>query len=109
MNWKITAPHVPIRFDAGEPLFQAIPIGTNFCADLETADVTYMKLSDDPEVDRSYREWSEGRRKFHEQKARGEVKPQAWQKDYFSGRDAAGNEAAPEHMTKITPPQIKRK
>jgi hypothetical protein len=75
------------------------------CADLEQADVTYMRLSDDPEIDRSYREWSAGRREFHEKKARGEVKPGDWQKDYFTGRDASGREAAPEHMTKVTPPQ----
>jgi hypothetical protein len=109
MNWKFTAPHVPVRFEAGEPLFQAIPIGTNVCADLEQADVTYMKLDDDPEIAKSYREWSAGRKQFHEKKQRGEVKPGDWQRDYFQGRDAFGNEVAPEHMTKITPPKIKRK
>ena len=31
-----------------------------------------------------------GRRRFHEQKASGEVKPDDWQKDYFQGRDAIG-------------------
>jgi hypothetical protein len=109
MNWKFTAPHLPVRFEVGEPLFQAIPIGTNLCADQEQADVTYQKLADDPEIQKSYLEWSAGRKKFHEQKQRGEAKPGDWQRDYFQGRDAFGNEVAPEHMTKITPPKIKRK
>ena len=107
MNWKMTAPGVPVRFDAGEPLFQAIPLARNACADLERASVTYMKLGDDPEVARSYHEWSDSRRKFHEQKARGEVKPDGWQKYYFRGQDASGRDAAPENMTKVTPPPIR--
>jgi hypothetical protein len=67
-----------------------------------------MRLADDPEVARSYQEWSDGRREFHEKKARGEVQQHAWQKDYFSGRDARGRGAAPEHMTRIKPPKIRR-
>jgi hypothetical protein len=34
------------------------------------------------------------------------VKPEDWQKDYFTGRDVSGNEAATEHMTKVMPPKI---
>ena len=107
MNYKITAPQVPIRFDVGEPLFQVIPIGTNVCADLENAKVTFQRLSDDPQAHKSYMEWSAGRTMFHDQKNRGEVQPDAWQKDYFQGREAGGGgSAAPQHMTKIKPPQI---
>jgi hypothetical protein len=105
MNWKFTATNIPVRFEVGEPLFQAIPLGSNICSDLQEATVTYMKLSDDPEVDRSYREWSDGRKKFHQQKASGEVKHDSWQKDYFTGRDAPTHEAE-HHMTKVKPPQI---
>jgi hypothetical protein len=106
MNWKFTAPHLPVRFEVGEPLFQMIPIATNLCADLQDAKVTYQRLSEAPEIDKSYREWSAGRRMFHEQKARGEVKQDDWQRDYFTGRDATGAKAAPEHMTKVTPPKV---
>jgi hypothetical protein len=106
MNYKITAPGAAVRFEAGEPLFQVIPIATNVCGDLEDSKVTYMRLADDPEVYKSYTEWSEGRRTFHEKKARGEVKPDEWQKDYFKGKDASGQDAAPQHMTKVRPPKI---
>ena len=50
MNWKIMAPNQPVRFELGEPLFQAIPLATNICADLEQASVSYQKLGDNPEL-----------------------------------------------------------
>jgi hypothetical protein len=99
-------PHYPVRFDIGEPLFQAIPLVSNVCADLEAASVTYQRLCDDPEILRAYHEWDKGRRQFHEQKAKGEVKPDEWQRDYFQGRDAIGREAATRHMIKVKPPQV---
>ena len=106
MNWKLMTPGEPVRFEPGEPLFQVVPLISNACSDLESAEVTYQKLSDDPEIHRSYQEWNTGRLRFHKQKARGEVKPDDWQKDYFQGRDVSGREVAPDHMTKVKPPQI---
>jgi len=106
MNWKIMVPDVAVRFDAGEPLFQVIPLLSNTCADLSSARVSYMKLTEDPELHQTYNEWHEGRRRFHQQKAQGEVKADEWQKDYFQGRDALGRPAPPDHMTKVKPPQV---
>jgi hypothetical protein len=107
MNWKIMEPGVPVRFEAGEPLFQLIPLMSNICADLESASVTYRKLADDPEIQQAYEQWSTGRDQFHRQKALGEVHPDGWQKDYFHGRDANGREVAPDHRTKVVPPSIR--
>ena len=56
--------------------------------------VTYTKLWENAEVSKAYHEWHNARQMFHQQKARGEVKPDDWQKDYFQGRDAGGREAA---------------
>lgn len=106
MNYKLMRPGEPVRFEVGEPLFQAIPLISNACADLEGAVVTYQKLTEDPDVYRSYQEWHDGRRRFHEQKAQGEVRADDWQKDYFQGRDAVGREAPPDHMTKVKSPRI---
>ena len=107
MNWKVVLPNQPVRFDAGEPLFQAIPLVSNVCADLEAASVTYQRLTDDPEVYQAYQAWNEGRRNFHVQKAKGEVKPDDWQKDYFHGRDSLGQAPATVHMTKVKPPPVR--
>jgi hypothetical protein len=106
MNWKVMRPHEPVRFNVGEPLFQAIPMAGNVCADLEGAVVRYARLSDDPSIARSYLEWQQGRNQFHQQKAAGEVRPDGWQKDYFHGQDASGRGAAPDHRTKVSPPEI---
>lgn len=107
MNWKIMAPEEPVRFDVGTPLFQAIPLVGNVCADLEGATVNYQKLADDPETMRAYQEWNTARRQFHEQKASGGVRADGWQKDYFRGRDVTGREVAPAHNTKVKPPAIR--
>jgi hypothetical protein len=107
MNWKVPIPNRPVRFDFGEPLFQAIPLISNVCADLETASVNYRRLIDEPEMLAQYNDWHHARREFHELKARGEVKGDDWQKDYFLGRDMTGREVAPDHRTKVKAPIIR--
>jgi hypothetical protein len=107
MNWKLTMPHMSVRFEAGEPLFQVIPLASNVGADLEGAKVTYQRLADNPEVSRAYHDWHDGRRRFHEQKSQGEVRADGWQKDYFQGRDAIRQDYAPDHMTRVTPPPVR--
>ena len=106
MNYKILTPNEPVRFELGEPLFQAIPLISNVCADLEAAEVRYQRLSDDPKMFQAYQDWSSARTKFHESKAKSEVKPDQWQKDYFQGREPSGREASTDHMTKVKPPRI---
>lgn len=106
MNYKLMIPHYPVRFDAGEPLFQAIPLISNVCGDLENASVSFQRLVDDPELLRAYQEWDQGRRGFHERKAQGLVKADDWQRDYFQGRDALGREAETRHMIKVRPPRV---
>jgi hypothetical protein len=106
MNWRLFTPNEKVRFEAGEPLFQVIPIATNVCGDLEDAQVVYRRLIDDPPVHKSYQEWHESRKMFHQQKAAGEVPAHEWQKDYFQGRDASGHKATKTHMTKVTPPKV---
>ena len=106
MNWKLMKPGMPTRFEVGQPLFQAIPLLSNVCSEIEAASVTYKKLDDDPEVAQSYREWDRSRSRFMERSKAGELKPDEWQRDYFLGRDASGRQAAPVHMTKVKPPKV---
>ncbi len=109
MNWKLTAPGIPVRFDQGEPILQAIPIGVNIGDQLESANVRYMKLAEDREVFDAYHKWHVARSKFHELKRTGEVGQNDWQKDYFQGKDIFGREVASGHKTKLTPPKIEFK
>jgi hypothetical protein len=107
MNWKLTAPHQTVRFEFGEPLFQAIPLVSNVCADLERASVSYHKLGDNPDLDHAYQEWRQSRDWFHVGKANGQLKPDDWQKDYFQGKGPAQQVATSRHMTKVKPPEIR--
>jgi Family of unknown function (DUF6065) len=94
MNWKIMRPGEPVRFEVGEPIFQAIPLSCSPCADIEGALVTYKKLDDDPEVSRSYREWDLSRKRFMEQSRAGELGPEEWQFDdnnFASFYESRGN------------------
>jgi hypothetical protein len=71
MNWKLTAPNTVVRFEVGEPILQVIPFLRNIGADVESADVSYMQLNDDPELARQYKEWTESRLQFHKGQAAG--------------------------------------
>ncbi len=94
MNYKMMRPNHPVRFEAGEPLFQAIPMLANACLDLEKASVHYRKLDDDPEISRLYREWDKSRTEFTQKNQAGQLKGDDWQRDYFLGRDASGRQLA---------------
>jgi len=106
MNWKVMWPDEPIRYDVGEPLFQVIPLAGNVCADLEGAVVHYARLAEDPAAADAYHRWQQARDQFHQGKARGEVRPDGWQKDYFHGPDATGGAVTADHRTKVIPPKI---
>ena len=65
MNWKMLRPHFPVRFDAGEPILQAIPLAFDICAALERSELSCKRVSDDPEVERRYNAWSTSRMTFN--------------------------------------------
>ena len=107
MNWKLTQAGYAVRFDVGEPLFQAVPLTANLGADLEGATVTYRRLAEDPAMYAAYTRWQAARDQFHQAKRDGQVDPDAWQKDYFKGRDMLGRVVTSGHKTKLTPPTVK--
>jgi hypothetical protein len=107
MNWKLTGPGQVVRFDVGEPLFQAVPLINNLCADLEGATVTYRRLAEDATVAEGYRQWQQARDQFHQAKRDGLVDGDAWQKDYFKGRDMLGRVVTSGHKTKVVPPAVR--
>src|SRR6185295_10805797 len=61
MNWQLLKANEEVRFERGEPIFQAIPLARNPCLDLEQATVVYRRLDDDPVVASEYRTWVESR------------------------------------------------
>ena len=99
MNWKITRPHHPIRFERGEPICMIVPLPRGFS---ENLDPIYKSLQDEPVLEREYREWMKSRADFLTNLAAREPEAvkQAWQKDYNKGVTPLGEQAA-EHQTRL--------
>lgn len=96
MNWKLTRPFCPVRFDAGEPICMLVPVQRGL---LESLDPQRRSLADNLELAARYRTWSHERDRFHDEVRRG-VTREEWQRDYFKGRDPDGT-TAPEHQVKL--------
>ena len=107
MNWKLTQPGLPVRFDAGEPLYQAVPLDSNPGTDLAGANVTYRRLAEDPATAEAFARWKRSRDDFKQAQAAGQRPTDAWQRDYFKGQDVLGRAVTSGHQTKVTPPAVR--
>ncbi len=101
MNWRITRPDHPVRFERGEPfcLIQPCDVGL-----LERMRPTLKDLADDPDLEASFRRWSERRFAFDELRPSGRS-----QHTYTQGRNEAAD-TVPDHRTSLnlrefTPPE----
>ena len=94
MNWKIMIPNKPVRFEMGEPLFQAIPLVEQRLRGPGRRVGHLSEADDDPELSAPTRNGTRAAGSSTSRRPAGEVKPDDWQKDYFQGRDAIGREAA---------------
>ncbi len=102
MNWQVTRPEHPIRFESGEPFCMIVPQRRN---ELESFSPEKRPLTDDEALERGFRQWERRRDelmmlKFVSRYGKvDDFDPRSWQKDYFRGRTSEGS-AAPEHQTK---------
>lgn len=103
MNWKFTAPHRPVRFEADEPFCAIFPIQRRL---LEGVEPEIRRLSDDPELARKFNDWSAGRAQFNADLMQEGSTAQAekWQKSYYLGLLPDGSPADPDHLIKLRPP-----
>jgi hypothetical protein len=62
MNWKLTRPDLPVRFERGEPFAMVVPQRR---LDLERYEPTIRPLSDSPELHERVKQWSAKRRLEH--------------------------------------------
>jgi hypothetical protein len=99
MNWKLTRPGLPVRFERGEPICMVVPFPRHLLSSLNPI---RTPLSNDPVSEERHRTWSRDRDAFHRKiEERDEVAiNQGWQKDYFQGRDP-GLESFADHQTKL--------
>jgi hypothetical protein len=93
MNWKITRPFTPVRFEVGEPVCMLVPQRRG---ELESYAPEILPLSADPALAARHEAWARSRQEFLRAKTDG------WQRDYFQGRHVDGSsEDAAAHQTRI--------
>jgi hypothetical protein len=107
MNWKIMRRGDAVRFESGEPIFQAIPLSNNPCAGIESALVVYKKLDDDPEISRAYHGLDQSRERCKQPSDIGELEPDVWQQDHLLDSDTSEPQAVPVHITEVRPPKVR--
>lgn len=101
-NWKITKPNVFVHWKKGDPICMIIPYPIGL---IEKVTGEYKVLSDNPELEKTYRDWSAYRDDFNNNDKK-RADGGGWQKDYFLGKKcpfAHGQEnIASPHKTKFT-------
>ena len=100
-------PHFPVRFEAGEPILQAIPLAFDLCGALERSELSVKRVHDDPEVLREFEAWSASRSEFNRARANDKIPGKDWQKHYFQGRSMTGQRPEAPHHTRIVTPAIR--
>lgn len=89
MNYQFTRPGQWIEFAAGEPFCRIVPLSLDLPEQLLPE---LAVLEDNPKLAEQYRQWSAARNQFNRQLDNpwsSETK-QGWQKEYFQGREFAG-------------------
>lgn len=97
MNWKLTRPDTWIVFEEREPVCMIFPVPRR---GLERVAPEIRAVSDNPELERRYKQWRRSRDGFN--RTLGRFGPGAdWQKHYFRGASVLG-ELFRGHQTKIS-------
>jgi hypothetical protein len=101
MNWKLTRPDCPVRFEAGEPVCMLVPQRRG---ELEQFTPELRDFDSEPEIRAANKRFNDGR---HEALVRSflsehvpEIGQRGYEKQYLQGRSPDG-EAAPEHQKKL--------
>jgi hypothetical protein len=101
MNWKFTRPGAVIAFEKGEPFCHFFPIRRG---EVESFEPKIASIDDNPELKDQHERWEASRTDFIEDlKKKGSVaQEERWQKLYYQGRDADGNEVkTADHRTRL--------
>jgi hypothetical protein len=87
MNWKITRPGLPIRFEKGEPICMIFPVPRG---EIERFAPEVRNISDEHELEQHYNEWRQSRDEFNRRlRQSGTMKD--WQKHYYVGKNLRGD------------------
>jgi hypothetical protein len=99
MNWKMTRPRHPVRFERGEPICMIVPIQRRLADELVPL---YVPLASNPELAGEFHAWEQSRADFNAGLAaqKPEVVKRGWQRDYVKGVNIGGGRAE-DHQTKL--------
>jgi hypothetical protein len=99
MNWKLTRPHYPVRFEKDEPICMLVPVPAALAEELEPVRLT---LAADPEFHREHTTWMKSRADFLLSLKQGQPDAlrRGWQRDYTLGFTPSGARA-PGHRTRL--------
>jgi hypothetical protein len=99
MNWKLTRPNHPVRFEEGEPICMIVPVARGLAEQLQPV---YTPITREPELHEEFKMWSRRRAEFNQ--ALDEMQPdavrQGWQKDYNKGIKPNGARVR-QHQTRL--------
>jgi Family of unknown function (DUF6065) len=100
MNWKITRPFTPIRFEAQEPICMIVPQRRG---ELEEFAPEIRPIDGNPELQEQYQAWSSSRDRFLQTLGSSgrDGRAPRWQRDYFQGRHVGSDRSQPEHQTRL--------
>jgi Family of unknown function (DUF6065) len=101
MNWVMTRPYFPIRFEKGEPFAHILPINL---AAIEEFEPVYLPIDSNPELKAEYDYFQNSRNNFNKDldDPESQASQEKWQKNYFRGNLPTGcpNHIQP-HWTKL--------
>jgi hypothetical protein len=99
MNWKLTRPHHPVRFEKGEPICMLVPIPRGLGESLEPV---RRPLNSEPALEKEFEDWSRSREQVikNMERREPETAKRGWQHDYVRGVTRSGAKA-PEHQTRL--------
>ncbi len=101
MNWRFTAPAIPVRFEKGEAYCNVLPVKRG---ELEQMEPELRLLSQDAELKAQHEAWSQSRQQFNAdlKVPDSEAQSEKWQRKYYHGLAPDGRPLAPEdHHTRL--------
>jgi Family of unknown function (DUF6065) len=100
VNWRLTRPNHPVRFEANEPVAHFFPIQRGA---IEEVTPKFARISDAPELKSMFEQWSESRDAFHAMvRAMPPERPaDKWQKFYYRGQMPDGACPVADHKVKL--------
>lgn len=99
MNWKITTPNTPIKFEKGDVICQFFPYPRGYP---EKFTALTDKIANNPSVLHEYSKWHNSRDTFNKKLADPndpEVTGKDWERNYFQGKHKDGSDFD-EHQTR---------